>query len=253
MNYIKADPQGNITAIVTDPSDPKDRIRIASGIMEKDRSVEQVAFETAPEHGADISIEMAGGEFCGNAALSAAALYFMRRGAKEGTCRVSVSGTNGSIPVSIKKTDSEKAAFRGTVSMPLPEKIAPFEFNTDLGCKTFKVVDFGGISHAVTDRTTDRDFAVRNIPAMCLQYGAEAFGLMLFDRETCFLDPLVYVPALGSMFWEKTCASGTAAIGACFAPADLKIKEPGGILGISSGDSFLLLENLVTLYPSPFC
>ena len=63
MNYIKADPQGNITAIVTDPSDPKDRIRIASGIMGKDRTVEQVAFVTDPENGSDISIEMAGGEF----------------------------------------------------------------------------------------------------------------------------------------------------------------------------------------------
>ena len=59
MNYIKADPQGNITAIVTDPSDPKDRIRIASGIMGKDRTVEQVAFVTDPENGSDISIEMA--------------------------------------------------------------------------------------------------------------------------------------------------------------------------------------------------
>ena len=83
MNYIKADPQGNITAIVTDPSDPEDRIQIASGIMEKDRTVEQVAFVIAPENGSDISIEMAGGEFCGNAALSAAALYYMRKGAKK--------------------------------------------------------------------------------------------------------------------------------------------------------------------------
>ena len=97
MNYIKADPQGNITAIVTDPSDPEDRIQIASGIMEKDRTVEQVAFVIAPENGSDISIEMAGGEFCGNAALSAAALFFLRKGAKKGTCMVSVSGTSRSI------------------------------------------------------------------------------------------------------------------------------------------------------------
>jgi diaminopimelate epimerase len=253
MNYIKADPQGNITAIVTDPSDPKDRIRIASGIMGKDRTVEQVAFVTDPENGSDISIEMAGGEFCGNAALSAAALFFLRKGAKKGTCMVSVSGTNRSIPVSVERTDPEKPTFRGAVSMPLPKKIAPFEFNTDLGRLTLNVVDFGGISHAVTDRAADREFAERNIAAMCFQYGSEAFGLMLFDRETCILDPLVYVPALGSMFWEKTCASGTAAIGACFAPADLKIKEPGGVLGISSGDNYLLLENQVTLYPGLAC
>ena len=131
MNYIKADPQGNITAIVTDPSDPKDRIRIASGIMGKDRTVEQVAFVTDPENGSDISIEMAGGEFCGNAALSAAALFFLRKGAKKGTCMVSVSGTNRSIPVSVERTDPEKPTFRGAVSMPLPKKIAPFEFNND--------------------------------------------------------------------------------------------------------------------------
>lgn len=253
MNYIKADPQGNITAIVTDPSDPKDRIRIASGIMGKDRTVEQVAFVTDPENGSDISIEMAGGEFCGNAALSAAALFFLRKGAKKGTCMVSVSGTNRSIQVSVERTDPEKPAFIGAVSMPLPKKIAPFEFNTDLGPLTLNVVDFGGISHAVTDRATDREFAERNIAAMCFQYGSEAFGLMLFDRETCILDPLVYVPALDSMFWEKTCASGTAAIGACFAPADLKIKEPGGVLGISSRENYLLLENQVTLYPGPAC
>ena len=94
--------------------------------------------------------------------------------------------------------------------------------------------------------------AERNIPVVGLDDIGETM-FMLFDRETCILDPLVYVPALDSMFWEKTCASGTAAIGACFAPADLKIKEPGGVLGISSRENYLLLENQVTLYPGPAC
>ena len=250
MNYIKADPQGNITAIVTDPADKEDRIRIAAEIMKTDGTVEQVAFETETKNGADISIEMAGGEFCGNAALSAAALHLMRTGAEKGVCSVSVSGTGRNVEVYAEKIEGTAAhSYRGRVSMPLPEKISPFDFKTDRGILTLNVVDFGGISHAVTDNASDKEFAVRNIAGMCRQYGADAFGLMLFDRRSCTLEPLVYVPALGTVFWERTCASGTAAIGASCAPADLKIKEPGGVLGISSGKDFLVLENSVVLYP----
>ena len=43
--------------------------------------MEQVGFVSAPsDSGCDIDLQMAGGEFCGNATMSAAALVAMRSG-----------------------------------------------------------------------------------------------------------------------------------------------------------------------------
>ena len=51
--------------------------------------------------------------------------------------------------------------------------------------------------------------------------------------------PLVYIPVSNTMVWEKSCASGTAALGMCladriFGPVDETFAEPGGSLRVMS-------------------
>ena len=54
------------------------------------------------------------------------------------------------------------------------------------------------------------------------------------------LTPLVYVPGSGTMIWENSCASGSAAVGTALgkrsgARVRLELEEPGGVLRIESG------------------
>jgi len=53
------------------------------------------------------------------------------------------------------------------------------------------------------------------------------------------LTPLVYVPGADTMFWENSCASGSAAAGMYLAartgaPADVTFDEPAGRLRVES-------------------
>ena len=62
---------------------------------------------------------------------------------------------------------------------------------------------------------------------------------MLFDEKALTLRPMVYVPAADTMFWESSCASGSAAIGAYLTgktgeQVDLFLKEPGGTLRVNA-------------------
>ena len=93
--YYYADPTGNITLLAPLPSDASDISREAALLMQAEPSAEQVGFLGSGGPDYDISLQMAGGEFCGNAALSAAALFIMNTGrkSKKETVRVSVSGS----------------------------------------------------------------------------------------------------------------------------------------------------------------
>ena len=77
MRYSVFDPTGNITALVRDPVAPLQQPVIAAGIMRKHPEVEQVGFVSFD--GALPALRMAGGEFCGNASMSAAALLCMEQ------------------------------------------------------------------------------------------------------------------------------------------------------------------------------
>ena len=53
------------------------------------------------------------------------------------------------------------------------------------------------------------------------------------------LTPLVYVPGADTMFWENSCASGSAAAGMYLAakegkPVDVTFSEPAGSLRVTS-------------------
>ena len=72
---------------------------------------------------------------------------------------------------------------------------------------------------------------------------------MLLDEASGRLDPLVYVPQADTLFWERSCASGTAAVGAWAGPGTaLSLKEPGGVLTVrTASDGTVTLEGTVRL------
>lgn len=80
LEYCIMDPTGNITALVESSAEVSRQPFIADLIMQKHPEVEQVGFV---EFGEQVKLRMAGGEFCGNASMCAAALYLSRKGAEE--------------------------------------------------------------------------------------------------------------------------------------------------------------------------
>ena len=68
---------------------------------------------------------------------------------------------------------------------------------------------------------------------------------MQIDLSAGTLLPLVYVPKSGTLFWEGSCASGTAAAGAFLrrdcGPGKWEFTEPAGRLIIEASDDGRLL------------
>jgi len=233
IRYAFLDPTGNKTILVESPVPVEDQPSAAAELMELEPDAEQAGYLTAD--GDRISLRMAGGEFCGNAAMSAAALCAMDRGMSSGALRVSVSGAAEPVAVSVKVQND--GTVRGTVRMPKPVSVGTEAFPDGA---VLPVVRFDGICHVIAEDALTRVRAEAVLPEWCRFLRADAAGIMLLDREAGTLSPLVYVPAAGTLCWERSCASGTTAVGAYLAakegPVSLELTQPGGTLKIEAAD-----------------
>ena len=253
IRYFLIDPTKNITALATSPVSPERYREAAEKIMQKEPSCEQVGFVYRGENG-DLCLDMAGGEFCGNASMSAAALFCAKAGLLPGQSRevsLRVSGADAAVPVRV--TAKSAADFTCAVTMPQPTRIA--EERLSFGKKTYAlpVVYFPGIAHIIAPETLlPRGAAEEAIKGWCADLNVKGLGLMLLSEEKQTLTPLVYIPAAGTLFWESSCASGTTAVGAFLShrdrrAVDLTVKEPGGALRIRAADKTLRLSGNVRL------
>ncbi len=229
MKYILADPTGNMTVLVESPVAPEKRRKTAVAIMAAEPTAEQLGFLSPGAEGADISLFMAGGEFCGNACLSAGAYCLRQRGESQGKLLVSISGADEPVSVDIKKEGED--LYSGFVDMPLPHEISSIDSLT--------LVSFPGISHVIVPLSLSSAEAEAMIVPLCERLGVDALGLMLLGEAESTLRPLVYVPGAGSLFWERSCASGTTAVGAALAAQkgkslSLSLSQPGGTLSIEA-------------------
>ena len=69
------------------------------------------------------------------------------------------------------------------------------------------------------------------------------------------MTPLVYIPGSGTVFWENSCASGSAAVGMYLAdgnaaPTEVSLREPGGVLHVTSDRTGTRLRGNVRLAAS---
>ncbi len=240
--YYLLDPTGNITILVDTPVPEKKRAEVAAKLMQVEPSSEQVGFTQGT------ALNMAGGEFCGNATLSAAALYCRKNGIDSAGLELTVSGANKPVKVKIKKESPDE--FTGAVEMPGPSEIT--ETETEIGGKIFKaaLVNFGGISHIILPENAKKGECEKALIRTCKKLGKESLGFIFTDGKA--LTPLVYVTSPETLVWESSCASGTAAAGIYFA---LKnggffsgtFAEPGGNLKIEvRGDKSGLLIPMLT-------
>ncbi len=201
VRYSILNPSGNITAIVQTPVKEKDRCFVASKIMELESTVEQVGFLDSNV------LNMAGGEFCGNATRCASFLT----GYKEIICA------------------GQKIKCENTAAY-LPKQLE-------------------GITHYILESEIENPEAyIKKIA------NGQAIGLMFWHESESKLIPLVYVPAVDTLFWENSCASGTAALATYLSKKsnkdiDLDVHEPGGILHITTSpdDKYVKLDGKISV------
>ncbi len=261
MKYCIFDPTGNITALVESAVDVNDQPSAAAGIMERHPDVEQVgfvSFDSEPGAEVPVSLRMAGGEFCGNATMCAAALYAIRNGvAESASVRVKVSGAKEPLNVDLERTGAN--TFAAAVTMPPALAIEELRLADGAlpgnDALRLPVVRMGGIDHVIIEPDSgfyglkdDKALAETLIRGWCGAISSDCLGMMFFDegdgsdaegRDVRALTPLVYVPGADTLFWENSCASGSAAAGIYLAaktgaPADVTFDEPAGRLRVES-------------------
>ena len=177
-------------------------------------SAEQIGFLSPGDADCDIALQMAGGEFCGNAAMSAAAVYALCSGLNSADVHVRVSGAPDPIVVQIRTADEQAHVYIGTVEMPSSVSMEDLNVPLAHGMLPVTAVRLPGIVHLITDTPVEKECAEEAIRQWCSLFQADALGLILLNRQNETLTPLVYVRRSNTLFWESSCASGTTAAGA---------------------------------------
>jgi diaminopimelate epimerase len=234
-------PAGNTTAIVYgDELLSVDRKRLNEIVMDwwKDTcpgqpAIEQCCFLTPAANSEAIArVEMFGGEFCGNAARSAAWLV---TGGQDYSGVIEVSGADRLLRVGIKNGEV-------TAEMPLPANEAPSVVEEGT------LVQLEGIAQlVVTDDDlrgvmTSRQLLESLIAANKYDLASQsAVGVSYYDSKTCRAAFCVWVRKVGTVFDETACGSGSCAIGVAAAmtakgAVRLPVIQPSGEIIYTNAD-----------------
>ena len=249
LEYWFADPTGNITLLIEGSFSPDACPEIARLLLAAEPRAEQAGF-LAPFSGDTVSLRMAGGEFCGNAALSSAAAALNVSGAPSGCFSVDVFGQSGLLRAEIRKTSD--TCYSGRIEMPSPLDISSRTFSLPGQEFHLPVVRFPGICHILCTQPLEKRFAEEMIRIWCHELNTPALGIMQLDLQAGRLLPLVYVPGLDTLYWESSCASGTCAAAYWLSAEDGRegsfcFSEPGGTLGAQVEHGILYLSGTVAV------
>ena len=208
IRYILLDPTGNLTCLVLDRVEKEEEAALTKGLLSL---CEQVAYLEPPARPEAIArIRLMGGEFCGNAAMAAAAWLTRDRAAEEKALSLllEVSGTVNPVLCKVRKKED---GYEGSVRLPGVPEIRPVEF---CGIR-FIQARMEGIVHLIYEgENLPTDQAEGLLRTIAEQLPDDAVGLLQWNREKQSMIPLVYVRGSRSMVWEHGCGSGSAAVGA---------------------------------------
>lgn len=259
IRFVKVNPVENMTIFVLDPIPKKSYEKVSKKLMEySNLYAEQVGFITASSKDSEIvKLEMAGGEFCGNATRSLGALLVynghpsVKKNDNKYTIRVECSGAEGILECEVIKTESE-SIFYSKVTMPTPTKIHKITIKREEEYH-LQAVHFHGILHFVVDskKIKDKDDFFKIIKEEVeLNYKEyDAFGIMFYNEEDNYLEPLVYVKNIDSLFWERSCGSGSCAVAAVLTDKekkgiDIDLAQPGGNIHVSTEYANDVINNI---------
>ena len=215
-------PGGNTTALVNRLIlDPILKRKINDNIMAKNTKVEQIGFIDPDGY----RLEMAGGEFCGNATRCAAFYYLKDR---QGKIKIQVSGVAKKLLAGIN-TDKTVWAQMPFLANPVTNRLG------------YTAINLEGITQVISNSSPGKLKAKLILKKLGLLTSVAAAGVMFISKNQSIikLDPFVWVRDIKTFFNETACASGTAAAGYYLArklnrAADFSILQPSKqILNVS--------------------
>jgi len=230
VKYLICKPGGNDTALVYGMDYTlEQKKKINDAIMAKHSNVEQVGFidlNKNPE------LQMAGGEFCGNATRSAANVY--------------LAGKQGSIQIVINSKDLINAGVyedgKAWCEIPLYHgtdviiEREPGIFIVKMNGMISVVIQENAAKKYLEDKENLKEIGMEFIHKYNLEY-SEAVGIMFCENEKGLLkiNPIVWVRTIDTLFYETACGSGTTAV--CMVEAFKKgesqkidILQPSGLV-----------------------
>ncbi|MGP9726977.1 hypothetical protein CIK76_15710 [Glutamicibacter sp. BW80] len=241
VDFAKLSPTSNTTVLVTSQHPPRQYRTIAEQLLRAEHlHAEQVGFILPAESSAaQLRLHMAGDEFCANAAMALAALHASKQG-QTGRVElfVEASGADQLLSCRVEPRDS---GYRCQLDSPLPLSIEPYP---SPGARSgTALVRYADSVHLVIECAGHGQGLREHAEQAALQLGnsegVSVAGVMLYDPARGALDPLINVPALGSLLWERSCGSGTAALGAYLAaknraPVCASVRQPGGTMDVEA-------------------
>lgn len=168
--------------------------------------------------------EMSGGEFCGNAARSAAMIIAWYAG--EGNFTFTMSGYEGPVHGEVRFSNAEEA----DVTCIFPNLRTNAQDVMLRDGRAAKIVDLGGIVHVILEGEFPADYEDQHcrITAELGLTDRAAVGVnwtsLTGDRAT--LHPVVWVKSINTFFYETACGSGSIAAAAATGRQD--IVQPTG-------------------------
>lgn len=207
LEVVRANPAGNITLFVKTPVEASERGRLAEKLLAiEEFAAEQVGYCCPEDEGFDGHMEMAGGEFCGNATRAYGYMIAKEKGLK-GKSKMILQVSGSDVPAEV---DVDMDTDTARSSMPLPRFVKECEAGGVKGT----LVHLGGIAHfIVTDISpTEEFFEKAEAEIFADMKDLDAYGVMFSDSDTGRMTPLVKVPAANSLYWEGSCGSGSLAV-----------------------------------------
>lgn len=221
-------PGGNDTMLIKGViKNPAQKKFINDQMMNLFPNIEQVGFYDFDLKTTTATLEMAGGEFCGNALRSLA--YLLLEG-KDGDLEVNVSGTTKKLIAGVENNQAY-------AQIPILN-----DLNSVKILKGNTIVSLEGITHLITKKYPGlnpiqlKRLGKQLLSEAGLLKSVPAAGVMFTTQTDTELkiDPIVWVRNIKTLFYETACASGTAAVGLYKAKqsalyrTEIKIKQPSG-------------------------
>ena len=227
MEYIILAAGGNATAIVI-VGTSNDRAWYEEQGRDLMRRTEHLGVEQAGFLNLETRhFEMSGGEFCGNAARSAAMLIAKHTGESDFT--FTMSGYEGSVRAQVALEGASKAVVTCVFSNMRPN----VQVVALPGGDEAELVDLGGIVHVLTREAFVNDREVyetrhREITKALGLSERPAVGVIWIQQLDGGLKihPVVWVRGIDSFFYETACGSGSIATG--IATGETQIVQPSG-------------------------
>jgi len=244
IDFVKISPTENMTILVKTPVTEENQLFVGTELT-KYSSVyaEQAGFIESPISSRAISrLRMMAGEFCGNGTMALAAYKAFELGLSAGNeldIPLEVSGADDILTCHIKALDNGK--YLGTVYMPLPLSIEENSYIIDGNKLNLTTVVFDGIMHIILPQNyigaDFKNILEKSIESLNMQIDYDAFGIIVFDENKKYINPLVSVKSAGSLYWERGCGSGSEAVGIYLAEKFKKsikydLNQPGGTITV---------------------